>query len=48
MAARFAEEADLGVAMQWANAAAALSTERPGAVPSMPTRDEIATAMRGA
>jgi ribokinase len=48
MAARFAEEADLGVAMQWANAAASLSTERPGAVPSMPTRDEIATAMRGA
>jgi ribokinase len=48
LAARLAEDSDLGTAMQWANAAAALSTERPGAAPSMPTREEIEAAMHGA
>jgi ribokinase len=47
LAARLSEDADLGQAMQWANAAAALSTERPGATPSMPTRAEIEAALGG-
>ena len=47
LAARLSEDADLGAALQWANAAAALSTERPGAAPSMPTRAEIEAALRG-
>ena len=47
LAARLAEGAELGPALQWANAAAALSTERAGAVPSMPTRVEIETALAG-
>ncbi len=45
LAARLAEDAELGQALQWANAAAALSTERAGAVPSMPTRAEIEAAL---
>ena len=47
LAARLSEDAELGQAMRWANAAASLSTERPGAVPSMPTRAEIEAAMAG-
>jgi len=47
LAARLAEDAELGQALQWANAAAALSTERAGAVPSMPTRAEIEAALAG-
>ena len=45
LAARLAEDAELGVALQWANAAAALSTERLGAAPSMPTRAEVEAAL---
>jgi ribokinase len=41
LAARLAEGADLEAALRWANAAASLSTERPGATPSMPERTEI-------
>jgi ribokinase len=47
LAARLSEDAELGQALQWANAAAALSTERAGAVPSMPTRAEIEAALAG-
>ena len=46
LAARLAEGANLAEALQWANAAAALSTERPGATPSMPSRAEITAALR--
>jgi len=42
LAARLSEGAPLEEAMAWANAAAGLSTEKPGAAPSMPTRAEIA------
>jgi ribokinase len=45
LAARLSEGADLGAALQWANAAAALSTERRGAAPSMPSRAEIEAAL---
>jgi ribokinase len=45
LSARLAEDATLPTALQWANAAAALSTERPGATPSMPTRAEIEAAL---
>jgi ribokinase len=45
LAARLAEDADLAEALRWANAAAALSTERPGATPSMPSRAEIEAAL---
>jgi ribokinase len=48
LAARLSEDAELGDALQWANAAAALSTERAGAVPSMPTRAQIEAALAGA
>ena len=41
LAARLTEDADLETALAWANTAAALSTERPGAAPAMPTRAEI-------
>ncbi len=47
LAARLAEDVELGHALQWANAAAALSTERFGATPSMPTRAEIEAALAG-
>jgi ribokinase len=45
LAARLAEGAELADALHWANAAAALSTERPGATPSMPSREEIAATL---
>ncbi|HEY1426377.1 MAG TPA: ribokinase [Caulobacteraceae bacterium] len=45
LAARLAEDAELGAALLWANAAAALSTERRGAAPSMPTRADIEAAL---
>jgi ribokinase len=45
LAARLAEGADLADALHWANAAAALSTERPGAAPSMPSRAAIVAAL---
>jgi ribokinase len=45
LAARLSEDADLGHALQFANAAAALSTERLGAAPAMPTRAEIEAAL---
>jgi ribokinase len=45
LAARLAEGAELETALAWANAAAALSTERPGATPAMPSRAEIASAV---
>jgi ribokinase len=45
LAARLSEDADLETALAWANAAAALSTERPGAAPSMPSRAEIEAAL---
>jgi ribokinase len=45
LAARLSEDAELGQALQWANAAAALSTERSGAAPSMPSRAEIEAAL---
>jgi len=48
LVARLSEDADLSQALQWANAAAALSTERAGAVPSMPTRAQIEAALAGA
>jgi len=41
LAARLAEDAELADALRWANAAAALSTEKAGAAPAMPTRGEI-------
>lgn len=43
LAARLSEGAPLEDAMAWANAAAGLSTEKPGAAPSMPGRAEIVT-----
>ena len=45
LAARLSEDADLETALAWANAAASLSTERPGATPAMPSRAEIAAAL---
>jgi len=45
LAARLSEDVELGAALQWANAAAALSTERHGAVPAMPTRAEVEAAL---
>jgi len=48
LAARLADGADLADALQWANAAAALSTERLGAAPSMPTHEAIAAALSSA
>jgi ribokinase len=45
LAARLSEDADLETALSWANAAAAKSTERPGAAPSMPSRAEIEAAL---
>jgi ribokinase len=45
LAARLSEDADLETALAWANAAAALSTERPGAAPSMPSRAQIEAAL---
>jgi ribokinase len=45
LAARLSEGAPLPTAMAWANAAAALSTQRPGAVPAMPSRGEIEAAL---
>jgi ribokinase len=45
LAARLAEGTEFAEALQWANTAAALSTERPGATPSMPSLAEIATAL---
>ena len=41
-----AEGLDLLDAVRMANAAAAISVTRPGAQPSMPTRDEIAHLLR--
>jgi len=45
LSARLSEGASLREAMSWANAAAALSTQRPGAVPAMPSRAEIEAAL---
>lgn len=45
LAARLSEGADLPTAMLWANTAAGLSTETPGAAPSMPTRERIEAAL---
>jgi ribokinase len=45
LAARLATGETLEAAMTWANTAAALSTERPGATPSMPTLVEIEAAL---
>ncbi|HEX4195843.1 MAG TPA: ribokinase [Caulobacteraceae bacterium] len=45
LAARLAVGEGLEAAMIWANRAAALSTERPGAAPSMPTLAEIKAAL---
>jgi len=45
LAARISQDADLETALAWANAAAALSTERPGATPAMPSRAEIEAAL---
>jgi len=45
LAARLSEGAPLAEAMAWANAAAGLSTQKPGAAPSMPTRGEIEAAL---
>ncbi len=42
LAARLDGGDDLAGAMRWANTAAAISTERLGAVPSMPSHAEIA------
>ena len=42
LAARLAEGASFEDAMTWANAGASLSVERPGAMPAMPTRAEVA------
>jgi ribokinase len=47
LAARLAEGASLEDAMLWANVAAGLSTETPGAAPSMPTRAAIEGALGG-
>lgn len=41
LAAQLANGCDLGEAMRYANAAAAISVTRPGAAPSMPTADEV-------
>ncbi len=45
LAARLSEGADLPTAMLWANTAAGLSTQTPGAAPSMPTRAAIEAAL---
>src|SRR6202041_2666409 len=45
LAARLSEDAELETALAWANAAAALSTERPGATPAMPSRAQIEAAL---
>ena len=45
LAAKLSEGADLPTAMLWANTAAGLSTEKPGAAPSMPTRAQIEAAL---
>jgi ribokinase len=46
LAARLAEGEPLPAALRWANVAASLSTERPGATPSMPSRAEIEAAVQ--
>jgi ribokinase len=48
LCARLAAGSDLGTALEYAAAAAALSTTRHGAVPSIPTRDETERFMREA
>jgi ribokinase len=45
LAAKLAEGAGLREAMVWANTAASLSVERPGALPAMPAREEIEAAL---
>ena len=45
LAARLDDGLDLPAALAWANAAASLSTEKPGAAPSMPSLEEIAAAL---
>ncbi|MBS0411332.1 MAG: ribokinase [Proteobacteria bacterium] len=45
LAARLSQGAPLAEAMAWANTAAGLSTQKPGAAPSMPTRTEIEAAL---
>lgn len=47
LAARLSQGADLADAMLWANTAAGLSTEKPGAAPSMPTLAQIEAALAG-
>lgn len=41
LAAALAEDKPFEVALQWAMATGAISTTRPGAQPSLPTRDEV-------
>ena len=41
LAAAFSEEKSLNEGLQWANAAGAISTTKPGAQPSMPSRQEL-------
>jgi len=41
LAAAFSEEKSLNEVLQWANAAGAISTTKPGAQPSMPSRQEL-------
>jgi ribokinase len=48
LCARLAAGSELGAALDYAAAAAALSTTRPGAVPSIPTREETERFMRDA
>ncbi|HEX7760434.1 MAG TPA: ribokinase, partial [Caulobacteraceae bacterium] len=45
LAARLSQGASLADAMLWANTAAGLSTEKPGAAPSMPTLAQIEAAL---
>jgi ribokinase len=40
-AAAFSEGKSLEECLQWANACGALSTTKPGAQPSMPTREDL-------
>jgi ribokinase len=47
LAAALSEGADLRTAMTAANAAAGLSTEKPGAAPAMPTRAAIEARLAG-
>jgi ribokinase len=45
-AAAFSEGKPLGEILQWANACGALSTTKPGAQPSMSSREELIAFMK--